>query len=71
MWYTVWYALGIFTGVYITSVRFRIRFNRSFSRFMMWLKDVVERNKRIRKQEEEIKILHGTSNSINHIVRLK
>jgi len=71
MWYTIWYALGIFTGVYITSVRFRIRFNKSFSRFLMWLKDVVERNKRIRKQEEEIRILHGTAGSVNRVVRLK
>ena len=60
MLYAVWFALGIVMGIYITSIRFRIRINRTFNRFVVWIKNVVERNKKIHELEDEIKGLKGT-----------
>jgi len=70
MWYTVWYALGILTGVYITSIRFRIRFNKSFDQFIAWVKDVVERNKKIKVQQEEIKKLRSIADTVSFKQRI-
>lgn len=67
---TIWFAIGIGVGVYITSIRFRIRINKSFSRFVAWLKDCMERNKKIRKQQEEIKRLKSITDQISHVQRI-
>lgn len=64
MWYTVWYALGILTGIYITSIRFRIRFNKSFDGFVAWVKGVVERNKEVKRLQAEIETLRQSTGTI-------
>ena len=67
---TIWFAIGIATGVYMTSIRFRIRINRSFNRFVAWCKDVIERNKKIHKQQEEIKKLKSITDTISSVKRI-
>ena len=62
---TIWLAIGICIGVYITSIRFRVRVNKSFNRAVAWVKDVIERNKRIHKQETEIKRLRADLNNVS------
>lgn len=70
MWYTVWYALGIFTGIYIASIHFRLNINKSFNRFIAWVRDVIERNKKIRQQQAEIKRLHGIADTVSFTKRI-
>ena len=53
--------LGLVTGLYITSVRFRGKVNRVVARFTQWVKNWIERNKKIRQQEEELRILKSSS----------
>ncbi len=67
MWNTIWYALGIITGIYITSIHFRVRVNGSFNRFVTWVKYVIERNKRVREQERELQSLRGVNNNNLHV----
>jgi len=67
---TIWYALGIFTGVYITSIRLRLRVNRSFDKFVAWCRDVIERNKKIRKLQAENKKLHEIADTVSFTKRI-
>jgi len=67
---TIWFAFGIGVGVYITSIRFRIRINKAFNRFIAWIKDCIERNKKIRKQQEEIKRLKSIADQVSHVQRI-
>jgi hypothetical protein len=71
MWYTIWYALGIFTGIYITSIRFRIRINRSYNGFVLWVRRLMERRRTIKKLRTEIKRLRGIADSVSYKKKLK
>lgn len=67
---TIWLTIGICIGVYITSIRFRVRVNKSFNHFTAWLKDIVERNKKIHKQAVEIKKLRTDLDNVSYRKRL-
>ena len=53
MFYAIWYALGIFTGVVITSFKLRLKIMRSLKKFMEWIKYVLERKEKIAELEAE------------------
>ena len=67
---TIWLAIGICIGVYITSIRFRVRVNRTFNRFTAWFRDIIERNKKIHKQDVELKRLRADLDNVSARKRL-
>ena len=64
-----WIA-GLFVGLLITSRHFRVLVIRRLKSFIAWVKDVIERNKKMRKLQEENKRLHGICDNINHVKRI-
>jgi hypothetical protein len=67
MFYAVWYALGIFTGLIITSRHFRVIVLRKLKLFGAWIKYVIERKKKIAELEKEICKLKGNGFTIKHL----
>jgi hypothetical protein len=64
------YALGVATGIYITSIHFRIRVNRSFNRFVLWVRRLIERRETIRKLRATNKKLRGIADTVSYRKKL-
>lgn len=68
--FTLGLLIGVLIGLLITSRHFRVIVIRRLKSFMAWLKDVAERNKKMRKLQEENKRLHGICDNISHVKRI-
>ena len=66
MWYVLIYALGVFTGVYIVDVQLRLKVNTFVRNVGLFMCGVVERRKKVKLLEAELKQLreHTQSSSI-------
>jgi hypothetical protein len=62
--------VGIFIGLLITSRHFRVIVTKWLRSFISWCKEVLERNKKIRKLEHEVKKLHEITDTISYTKRI-
>ena len=67
MFYAVWYALVIFTGLIITSRHFRVLVLNHLKKFVAWIKYAIERNKKVHQLELDNKRLKGNGFTIKHL----
>jgi MFS superfamily sulfate permease-like transporter len=68
--FTTGLIVGIFIGLLLTSRHFRVNITRRLKIFVAWIKDVIERNKKMRNLQEENKRLHGICDNISHVKRI-